>query len=258
MPVEVTLLSSSSTALTPTTAPARNNSSVVSGLSRLTPPSLSTSTSSFGTAPTSAFRPSCNACRGVSPGPTPPFFSPTIALCSWSWSPQNASLPNVSQRKIFLPSAMSCCEFSVTLSSHSSRSAACVRAAGSVSTSLGSERHAPAPTTNKAIDEAISGRAFIDRLLRKHTPSQSCRFGKVPPDLQGSRRFPLCLQHGTPTSHELRFSVIQNYSERIQPSHQDFQGAPTHLRRPTACRESTRRCPFSKLHSVHCSSRWPR
>ena len=96
MPIEVTLLSSSSTAFTPTTASARSNSRVVSGLSRLTPPSLSTSTSSFGTAPTSAFRPSCNACRGVSPGPTPPFFSPRIALCSWSWSPQNASLPNVS------------------------------------------------------------------------------------------------------------------------------------------------------------------
>src|SRR5688572_14969999 len=196
MPVEVTLLSSSSTALTPTTAPARNSSSVVSGLSRLTPPSLSTSTSSFGTAPTSAFRPSCNACLGVSPGPTPPFFSPTIALCSWSWSPQKASLPNVSQRKIFLPSAMSCCEFSVTLSSHSSRGAACVRAAGSVSTSFGSERHAP--TTNKATDAAINGRATcIIRLLRKHTPSQSCRPGKVPPGLQGSRRFPLCLQLGT-------------------------------------------------------------
>ena len=82
MPIEVTFLSSSRIALTPTTASARSNSSVVSGLSRLTAPSLRTSTSSFGTAPTSAFNPSCNACLGVSPGPTPPFFSPSIALCS--------------------------------------------------------------------------------------------------------------------------------------------------------------------------------
>src|SRR5918995_1427177 len=234
MPMEVTLLSSSSTAFTPTTAPARNSSSVVSGLSRLTPPSLSTSTSSFGTAPTSAFRPSCNACLGVSPGPTPPFFSPTIALCSWSWSPQNASLPNVSQRKIFLPSVNSCCEFSLTLSSHSSRGAACVRTAGSVSTSFGSVRHAPPPTTNSAIDEATSGRAKLIAIssvsTRPRNPAGPAKFlpaCKVP---EGSR----CVCNTEPqTAQKLpaaRSSVIQNYSEGIQPSNQDFQGAPTHLR----------------------------
>src|SRR6185437_7649928 len=44
------------------------------------------------------------AVLGLTPGPTPPFFSPAMALCSWSASPQNASSPNVSKRKICRPS----------------------------------------------------------------------------------------------------------------------------------------------------------
>ena len=40
---------------------------------------------------------------GVSPGPTPPFAAPAIAWCSLSASPQNASSPNVSKRKMFRP-----------------------------------------------------------------------------------------------------------------------------------------------------------
>ena len=36
---------------------------------------------------------------GLMPGPTPPFFSPAIASCSRVLV-QNASLPNVSERKI--------------------------------------------------------------------------------------------------------------------------------------------------------------
>ena len=50
-----------------------------------------------------------SAVFGETPGPTPPFFSPAMALCNWSASPQKASLPNVSKRNVFLPSSSIVC-----------------------------------------------------------------------------------------------------------------------------------------------------
>ena len=44
--------------------------------------------------------------RGLTPGPTPPSLPPAIARCSWSWSPQKASSPKVSKRKVCWPAAI--------------------------------------------------------------------------------------------------------------------------------------------------------
>ena len=49
----------------------------------------------FGTASISTFRP-LERLFGLSPGPTPPNFSPWIAWCSLTRPPQKSSLPNVS------------------------------------------------------------------------------------------------------------------------------------------------------------------
>ena len=52
----------------------------------------------------STFSPSPSAAVGDSPGPTPPRAAPLMASCRWSWSPQNASSPNVSNRNVWRPS----------------------------------------------------------------------------------------------------------------------------------------------------------
>ena len=83
-------------AVTPTTAFARSSSTVVAGSSMFTLPALICAMTSDGRAAASTFRPRLKAAFGLRPGPTPPNFSPTIAWCSRSWSPQNASFPNVS------------------------------------------------------------------------------------------------------------------------------------------------------------------
>src|SRR6185295_201262 len=44
---------------------------------------------------------------GLTPGPTPPFAAPAMAWLRCSVSPQNAWSPNVSKRKVCLPSATS-------------------------------------------------------------------------------------------------------------------------------------------------------
>ena len=56
-----------------------------------------------GSASASTFSPTASAVFGLTPGPTPPFLAPAIAWCSCSASPQNASSPNVSKRKICRP-----------------------------------------------------------------------------------------------------------------------------------------------------------
>jgi hypothetical protein len=74
--------------LTPTTALSLISASVVLGLSRSTLPFLIAWTTAAGSAAASTFRPAASAFLGLSPGPTPPSFDPSIALCSCSESPQ--------------------------------------------------------------------------------------------------------------------------------------------------------------------------
>src|SRR6266508_3896387 len=83
-------------AVTPTTAFSFSSAIVVAGSSRLTLPALICVFKASGSASASTLRPTDSAVFGETPGPTPPFFSPAMALCSWSASPQKASLPNVS------------------------------------------------------------------------------------------------------------------------------------------------------------------
>ena len=52
---------------------------------------------------TSTFSPTDNAVRGLTPAPTPPCLKPATAWCSLRVSPQKASSPKVSKRKVFLP-----------------------------------------------------------------------------------------------------------------------------------------------------------
>ena len=66
-------------------------------------PARSAAATGAGTALTSTLRPSASACAGETPGPTPPLAAPAMASWSRSVSPQNASSPNVSNRKICLP-----------------------------------------------------------------------------------------------------------------------------------------------------------
>src|SRR5262249_15760273 len=104
IPIDLTLPSGFVKAVTPTTAFNLRRARVVAGSSRLTFPAASCFFKLSGSASASTLRPTDNAVFGETPGPRPPFFSPAMALCNWSASPQKASLPNVSKRKIFLPS----------------------------------------------------------------------------------------------------------------------------------------------------------
>src|SRR5262249_59812808 len=65
---------------------------VVTGSSRLTLPALICCFRAVGSASASTLRPTDSAVLGETPDPTPPFFSPAMALCSCSASPQNASI----------------------------------------------------------------------------------------------------------------------------------------------------------------------
>jgi hypothetical protein len=80
----------------------------LAGSLRSTLPALMAAATFFGTASMSTLSPSSSAFFGLSPGPTPPSFSPARVLWSLSFPPQNSWLPNVSKRKIFLPSARYC------------------------------------------------------------------------------------------------------------------------------------------------------
>src|SRR5689334_6660527 len=105
MPIDFTLPSRSAKAVTPTTALSFRSAIVVAGSSRSTLPALICFFNAFGSTSASTFSPTDSAVLGETPGPTPPFLSPAIALCSCSASPQKASLPKVSYRKVSRPSS---------------------------------------------------------------------------------------------------------------------------------------------------------
>jgi hypothetical protein len=109
MPMEVISPLWSKKPLTPTTALSRSKASVTAGSFRSTLPALILFCRSRGKAAASTFRPTARAVLGLTPGPTPPFCAPAIALWSWSSSPQKASSPKVSKRKIRLPCSIICC-----------------------------------------------------------------------------------------------------------------------------------------------------
>jgi hypothetical protein len=74
-------------------------------------PALIAATRSAGNASASTLRPRLSAIFGLTPGPTPPSFSPTIASCSRSLPPQKSSEPNVSKRNVRRPSSSMRCAF---------------------------------------------------------------------------------------------------------------------------------------------------
>src|SRR6266705_1652155 len=117
MPIDLMLPRASKKPVTPTTAFSLSSAKVVAGSSRSTFPALSCAFSAWGRASTSTLRPTASAVFGLTPPPTPPRFSPAMALWSCSASPQNASSPNVSNRKIWRPSRTMRLAFSsITLS----------------------------------------------------------------------------------------------------------------------------------------------
>src|SRR2546423_8732050 len=105
MPMERRSPRASKKPFTPSTASTLSSPSVVAGSSRSTLPALRSRWRLGGSASTSTFRPTDNAVFGLNPAPTPPCCRPAMARCSWSASPQNPSLPNVSNRKVCRPSA---------------------------------------------------------------------------------------------------------------------------------------------------------
>src|SRR5688572_1616069 len=106
VPSDVILPPLSNLPVNPSTALSWSNASVVAGSSRLTLPALICAFTCSGSASTSTFRPTARAVFGLTPAPTPPFFSPAMALCRPSASPKKASEPKVSKRKICLPSSI--------------------------------------------------------------------------------------------------------------------------------------------------------
>src|SRR4029077_12991657 len=104
MPIDVMRPALSNLPVTPTTAFNLSRARVVAGSSRSTLPALICATSAAGKASVSTLRPTDSAVFGLTPPPTPPFFSPAMALCNCKAPPQKASEPNVSKRKIRLPS----------------------------------------------------------------------------------------------------------------------------------------------------------
>src|SRR5713226_7646618 len=106
MPIDPILPALSNRPVTPTTALSLSRASVVAGSSRFTLPALICFLSPSGKASASTLRPTESAVFGLTPPPTPPFFSPAMAWCSCNASPQKASEPKVSKRKICLPSSI--------------------------------------------------------------------------------------------------------------------------------------------------------
>ena len=82
MPIDLTLPSGLAKAVTPTTAFSLSSAMVVAGSSRSTLPAASCFFNASGSASASTLRPTESAVLGETPGPTPPFFSPAMALCS--------------------------------------------------------------------------------------------------------------------------------------------------------------------------------
>src|SRR2546426_1541245 len=86
MPIDLMLPRASKKPVTPTTAFSLRSAKVVAGSSRSTLPALSWSCSACGRASTSTLRPTDSAVFGLTPPPTPPCFSPAMALWSCSAS----------------------------------------------------------------------------------------------------------------------------------------------------------------------------
>ena len=91
--------------VTPSTLFALRSASVAAGSFRFKVPACRSGSTALGTFCTSTLRPSFSAVFGLTPGPTPPFFSPAMASCRRVFA-QKASLPKVSKRKISRPWSM--------------------------------------------------------------------------------------------------------------------------------------------------------
>src|ERR1700682_1953399 len=115
---------SSKKPVTPSMELSLSKASVLAGSSKLTLPSLSCCFRDSGKASASTLRPTDKAVLGLTPGPTPPFFAPAIALWSCKALPQKASLPKVSNRKICLPFSIICWAF-LPMTSSKPESCAC-------------------------------------------------------------------------------------------------------------------------------------
>src|SRR3954452_10618227 len=89
--------------LTPTTALSLISASVVAGEFRSTLPAFRALSTDFGSALASTLSPTERAVFGLTPGPTPPWLLPAIALSSWSAPLQNWLSPKSSKRKIWRP-----------------------------------------------------------------------------------------------------------------------------------------------------------
>src|SRR5256886_14388833 len=150
--------------VTPTTAFSLRSAKVVAGSSRSTLPALSCSCSAGGRAPTSTLRPTDSAVFGLTPPPTPPCFSPAMALWSCSASPQNASSPNVSNRKVWRPSrTMRLALSSITLSKPEGTPALTALPAGSTARTAPTSPTATSttPTDNLALRGITIGMAIL-------------------------------------------------------------------------------------------------
>src|SRR5262245_58428820 len=141
MPIDLTLPFGFVKAVTPTTALSLRSAIVVAGSSRSTLPDLIWLFSALGSTSASTFKPTESAVLGETPGPTPPFLSPAIALCSCSASPQNALLPNVSWRKVLRPSSIIVCAWRAIVASWPFSWVFCVGGAAAAN----KVPHSPAP-----------------------------------------------------------------------------------------------------------------
>ena len=94
-PSDVSFPVASKRPVTPTTALAFRSTSVEAGSSRSTLPALSASATGAGTASTSTLRPTLNAVFGLTPGPTPPSFSPEFEACRKVAEQHNVPLKDV-------------------------------------------------------------------------------------------------------------------------------------------------------------------
>src|SRR5690348_1562129 len=160
-------------ACTPTTAFNFSSVSVVAGSSRSTLPCLMACTTAGGSASASTFRPTPSAVFGLTPAPTPPFLTPSIACCRRSCPLQNASSPKVSKRKICLP-----CSYSAFLDCWSvfADEPASGTPGGALEDKAGTASRTPQPRMKAAAMPPTRSGLTVGRLLM--TFSQSGRGGQ--------------------------------------------------------------------------------
>src|SRR5713101_4669549 len=85
--------------VTPRTAFEVKRATVTAGSSRFTLPTLSASIVALDRASTSTLSPTESAALGLTPGPTPPSWAPSMVWCSRSVPPQKSSSPKGANRK---------------------------------------------------------------------------------------------------------------------------------------------------------------